>query len=224
MGVCIVYLEGEIFNDWINLSPKGSFGWDLCIICSIFNHLHPFLELQLLLSFETATPTFWPFCIFQPILLGLTWYCFQGFRAYLPTLFEPYISKSMYWHYFCSSASYKLRSHSLGFSICSSVLHFHVHVLLRLALPSLSDYFLKDLYSFCCYKINMMAIWIFSCFYYWYNNATPVCVLTLLHIHLWNILRCSQCCRNSLFWDITVVSKHHLGSACDFQQNKIKEY
>ena len=116
-----------------------------------------------------------PFCIFQPILLGLTWYCFLGVRALLPTLFEPYISISMYWYYFCSSASYKLRSHSLGLSICSSVLHFLVHVLLRLALPGLSDHYLKNLYTFATIR---SFSWLFG---YSYNLCIDITLL-LQHV------------------------------------------
>ena len=52
----------------------------------------------------------------------------------------------------------KLHCHSLGNSYVAVFFIFHVHVVLRLVFPNLSDYFLKILYTFCCCNINKMAM------------------------------------------------------------------
>ena len=47
-------LEGEIFSVRISLSLEGYIGGDSFIICIIYSHIHPVLELQLLFSPRVA--------------------------------------------------------------------------------------------------------------------------------------------------------------------------
>ena len=61
MGVSVLDLEGEIFSVRISLSLEGYIGGYLFIICITYNHIHPFIQLQLLFNPRAA---FWNFGIF----------------------------------------------------------------------------------------------------------------------------------------------------------------
>ena len=101
-----------------------------------------------------ATPTFFPFCIFQPIPWRIDVLLLLRVRALLPyciwAISLPYpcieIVLQQYSIIDCASIA-------KGFIYAAMFLHFYVHVLLRLALPFLRGCFLKNFYSICCYNI-----------------------------------------------------------------------
>ena len=121
--------EGEIFSVRISLSLGRSIGGGIFIWWNIFSHLHPFpvLELHLL----PCNSDILSFCIFQPILLGLTWCSLWEIIYYIPMLYEPYTCIYMYWHMLSVVSLYKT-VHSWPWALlCSNVLSYFMYLFLE---------------------------------------------------------------------------------------------